>query len=176
MIRYGLILLLICFCAALVLSVTYKFTHARIEAQAITEEKSALDDVFLEATDFGEEKLGDETYYVAKKENKTIGYIIRAKQRGYASTITMLVGFDLGGQIVGVKILSQEETPGLGAKINEVRYGENKPWFLKQFEGKIAQELDLKNIQAITGATISSTAVLEGVKKAVSEFLSTVKQ
>ncbi|MBM3252260.1 MAG: RnfABCDGE type electron transport complex subunit G [Candidatus Omnitrophica bacterium] len=174
--RYGLILLLICFCASLVLSVTYKFTHSRIEAQAITEEKAALDGVYPEAADFGEEKLGDETYYVAKKDNKLMGYIIRAKTKGYASTINMLVGFDPKGIIKGIKILTQEETPGLGAKINEVRYGEDKPWFLKQFEGKKPQELDLKNIQAITGATISSTAVLEGVKKAVSEFLSTVKQ
>jgi electron transport complex protein RnfG len=158
-----------------VLSVTYKFTHSRIEAQAITEEKAALDGVYPEASDFGEEKIGDETYYVAKKDNKLIGYIIRAKNRGYASTITMLVSFDPKGEIKGIKILTQEETPGLGAKINEVRYGEKKPWFLQQFEGKRAQELDLKNIQAITGATISSKAVLDGVKKSVTDFLTQIK-
>lgn len=175
MIRYGLILLAICFCASLVLSVTYKFTHNRIEAQAINEEKAALDGVYPQASDFGEEKLGEETYYVAKKDNKVIGYIIRAKTKGYSSTITMLVGFDLGGEIKGIKILSQEETPGLGAKINEVRFGEDKPWFLQQFEGKKAQDLDLKNIQAITGATISSSAVIDGARDSVKDFLSKIK-
>jgi len=176
MIRYGIILLLICFCASMVLSITYKFTRSRIEAQAITEEKSALDDIFPEASDFGEEKLAGEAYYVARKDNKVLGYIIKAKAKGYASTINMLVGFDVKGVIKGIKILSQEETPGLGAKINEVRYGEHKPWFLKQFEGRKAQELDLKNIEAVTGATISSKAMLDGVKKAVSEFISALKQ
>lgn len=175
MIRYGLILLLICFCASLVLSVTYKFTRNRIEAQAITEEKGALDDVFPGASDFSEEKMQEETYYIARKDNKVLGYIIRAKNKGYASTINMLVGCDPKGVIQGIKILSQEETPGLGAKINEIRYGEDKPWFLQQFEGKKSQELDLKNIQAITGATISSSAVLEGVKKSVNEFLLKIK-
>ncbi|HOX54794.1 MAG: RnfABCDGE type electron transport complex subunit G [Candidatus Omnitrophica bacterium] len=175
MIRYGLILLLICFCAALVLSVTYKFTHTRIEAQAITEEKAALDVVYPQASDFSEEKLGDETYYAAKKDNKLIGYIIRAKTRGYSSTINMLVGFDPKGEIKGIKILSQEETPGLGAKINEVRFGDSKPWFLNQFEGKKAQELDLKSIQAITGATISSSAVIDGVRDSAKDFISKIK-
>jgi Predicted NADH:ubiquinone oxidoreductase, subunit RnfG len=87
----------------------------------------------------------------------------------------MLVGFDFKGEIKGIKILSQEETPGLGAKIDEIKFGEKKPWFLQQFEGRLAGELDLRDIQAITGATISSKAVLEGVKNSVSDFLEKAK-
>ncbi len=176
MIRYGMILLIICLCASLVLSVTYKFTHSRIEAQTAFEEKDALDEVFPGATDFEDKVLEGKTYYLAKKDSKTLGYIIRTETKGYSGTITMLVGFDFIGEIKGIEILSQQETPGLGAKIVEIRQGDQKPWFLRQFEGKSAPDLDLKDIQAITAATISSKAVLEGVKKSVTDFLLKVKK
>jgi len=175
MIRYGIILLIICFCASFVLSTTYKFTHSRIEAQQILEEKDALDEVFSQAGDFEEKSLDDSVYYIAKQGEVQLGYVIRAKAKGYGGQINMLVGFDLNGEIKGIKILTHSETPGLGAKINEIRYGENKPWFLKQFEGKSAVSLEMKDIQAITAATISSKAVLEGVKKSVMDFLKKIK-
>jgi electron transport complex protein RnfG len=176
MIRYGLILLTICLCASLVLSVTYQFTHSRIEAQLINEEKDALDEVFVGAVEFEENSLDGRSFYLAKKDNKDLGYIIKAQIKGYGGPIDMLVGFDFNGVIQGIKILTQNETPGLGAKIIEVRSGENRPWFLKQFEGKNVKDLELgKDIQAITAATISSRAVLEGVKTEVKEFLEKVK-
>lgn len=177
MLRYGIILLIICLCASFVLSVTYKFTHSRIEAQQVLEEKEALDEVFPEATNFESKTLDGETYYVAKQDNQDLGYIIRATTKGYSSLIKMLVGCDSKGEIKGIKILSQEETPGLGSKINEIRYGDKRPWFLKQFEGKNAKDIELKkDIQAIASATISSKAVLEGVKKSVKDFLTQIKQ
>lgn len=176
MLRFGIILLIICFSASLVLGVTYKFTHSRIEAQQVTEEKQALDEVFLEANKFEEKNLNGKNYYLAKKDGQELGYIIRAETKGYSGTIVMLVGFDFKGEIKGIKILTLQETPGLGSKINEVRQGEKKPWFLRQFEGRAADGLDLKGIQAISGATISSRAVLEGVKKSVTEFLTMLKQ
>lgn len=176
LIRYGIILLIICFFASLVLSVTYKFTHAKIEIQLVSEEKGSLDEVFLEATDFEEKTLDAAKYYLAKKGNKELGYIIKVETKGYSGPISMLVGFDFKGEIKGIKILSHTETPGLGAKINEVRSGESQPWFLKQFEEKKSDDLELaKNIQAVTAATISSRAVLEGVKKSVLDFLNAIK-
>lgn len=176
MIRYGLILLAICLCASLVLSTTYQFTRSRIEAQMVSEEKGALDEVFVGANEFEQGNSGEKSYYLAKKDGKVLGYIIKVETKGYGGVISMLVGFDFNGEIKGVEILSQNETPGLGAKINEIRYGEDSPWFLKQFEGKKAKELELgKDVQAITAATISSRAVLDGVKKEVSDFISKIK-
>lgn len=176
MIRYGLILLSICLIASLVLSVTNKFTQPRIEAQEIAEEKNSLVEVFPQADDFQEKESGDGRYYVAKKDNEELGYIIKAVHKGYGGPITMLVGFDSGGEIKGMKILSHTETPGLGAKINEVRYGETGPWFLRQFAGKNAREISLDDIQAVTAATISSKAVVEAVRESVTEFLTKVQQ
>jgi len=175
MIRYGLILLLICLCASLVLSVTYKITQARIEEQLTAEEKEALKDVFPQAATFEVQDLNGKVYYLAKKDRQQLGYVLKTEVKGYSSNIVMLVGFDQDGTIEGVEVLSQQETPGLGAKIVEIKSGEKKPWFLQQFEGKRAEDLNLQTINAITAATISSRAVVEGVKKSVEEFLSQIK-
>ena len=121
MIRYGLILFIICLCASLILSFTYKVTQAKIEAQLTADEKTALKEVFAPATSFEDRTLDDKTYYVAKKEGRELGYITKVEAKGYSSTIVMMVGFDKSGKIEGVEVLSQQETPGLGAKIIEVK-------------------------------------------------------
>ena len=87
----------------------------------------------------------------------------------------MLVGIDLKGKIVGINVTSQNETPGLGARVTETKPGEDRSWFLKQFEGKSASSLSLNNIDAITAATITSEAVINGVREQVTEFLSKIK-
>jgi Na+-translocating ferredoxin:NAD+ oxidoreductase RnfG subunit len=53
----------------------------------------------------------------------------------------MMAGVDLNGTIEGVAVLEHSETPGLGAKINEIRPGVSEPWFLKQFKGIISPAL-----------------------------------
>ena len=64
-------------------------------------------------------------------------------------------------------MLSQVETPGLGTKVEEVKYGEDDPWFTRQFLGKtanaVAVDKDGGDIQSITGATISSRALAKSV-------------
>jgi electron transport complex protein RnfG len=175
MLRYGIILLSICLAASLVLSFTYKITQAHIEAQLTADEKKALGEVFPQATSFEDKTFDGKSYYLATKDSQDLGYVTKVEAKGYSSTISMLVGFDQRGAIQGVEVLSQQETPGLGAKIAEIKSGEKKPWFLTQFKGKNSAELDLKNIQAITAATITSKAVVEAVKNSVEEFLLKVK-
>ena len=87
----------------------------------------------------------------------------------------MIAGVDSNGTIQGVAILEHSETPGLGARINEIRPGESEPWFLKQFKGKNARAIAIKkDIDAITGATISSKAVVDAINKTVSSFMSSL--
>ena len=92
------------------------------------------------------------------------GQAIPVSPRGYSGTIKMLVGIDKTGKVIGLKVLSQTETPGLGANV----VNQN---FLKQFIGKTAKDPiePKKDIDAITGATISSRAVCAGVKQALKE-------
>lgn len=105
-------------------------------------------------------------YYEAKKGDKVIGYIISTVGKGYSSYIKILVSTDPDLKIKSINILSHGETPGLGDEIE-------KESFKKQFEGKALENIELvkvetkDKIQAISGATISSRAVTNGIKEAM---------
>lgn len=171
MIRLGLILMSICLAAALILAGTYKITSPVIERQKANQEKEALGEILPQADEFLPKSEGGFTYYEGLRAKSRIGYALKVRAKGYSGNIDMLVGIDENGVISGIEILSQEETPGLGSRIAE-------PWFLRQFKGKTGSALKMSGphtgagIQAITGATISSAAVLEAVKKQVEDFLS----
>lgn len=177
MIRLALILMFICVVASGILAFTYKITKSHIEFQETSKEKASLSIVVPEANDFILKKVDSIDYYEAIKAGKLIGYVIPIETQGYSGLIKLQVGIDKNGIISGIVVLSQNETPGLGSKISEVRSGEKSPWFTDQFKGKSAKNLELSKtmIQAITGATISSRAVLDGVSKKVSEFLGKIK-
>lgn len=106
-------------------------------------------------------------YYDATSGGTTVAYIADTSGKGYSSFIQMMVSLDTGLKIKDVNILHHGETPGLGDQV------EDRKLFLDQFKGKALQQLVLikgetkENIQAITGATISSRAVTNGVRDAV---------
>lgn len=171
MVRFIMVLAVICILAALVLGVTYNTTRPLIAAQKEKEKKLALERVLPGADEYKQGLLGDRQFYIGYKDSGQIGYIIYAEADGYAGKIEMLVGIGGKGHITGIEILSQTETPGLGARCVEVKYGEEEPWFLRQFKGKHHSELELKNIEAITGATITTETIVNAAKEAVADFL-----
>ncbi len=107
------------------------------------------------------------------------GYIFVTRGNGYSSTIETMVGVDMYGKIRNAKILFQQETPGLGAKVEEIRYRETESWFTKQFKGKTVTDdirviKDGGNIDAVTGATISSRAVTNSINSGLVELEKTI--
>ena len=101
------------------------------------------------------------------------GWVVKAKGPGYADTIELLIGLDLPAErITGLYVLAQNETPGLG---NAIRDAE----FRDRFRNKAADK-DLaavkgkpaapNQIEAITGATVSSQSVCGIVNQAVADF------
>ena len=106
---------------------------------------------------------------VYDKDGRKIGRIYQTKSLGYGGYIYIKVGIDNNLKIKGVKILQHNETPGLGAKIT-------KSEFLNQFKNLDFKNLYLKKdspygkIDSITGATISSRAVVDGVRKLVEKI------
>ena len=161
----------ICLAASLVLAATYKLTAPAIEAQKTSQERQALKDVLTQADRFKELHAGRFDYYEGLKDKISVGYILKARAKGYSGNIDMLVAIDANGTIQAIEVLSHQETPGLGSRITEIKQGDKKPWFLEQFKGKFAAGLKMPDIQAISGATISSAAVLEAVKKEAEDFL-----
>ncbi len=100
-------------------------------------------------------------------EGKVVGLILLTEKAGFQSFIKALIGIDLSTkEITNVKILEHLETPGLGARIDE-------NIFLTQFQ---SQPLTEQKIDAITGATISSKAVIDSVKESTNEILRLIEE
>jgi len=165
--------------AAWALSVTYMNTKPKIDAYAEQEARRALKEVLPGASEFKPVNIGEQEYFIGYDgKGNRVGVSIKTKTRGYSGPIEMLVGLNMKGEITGLKILQQTETPGLGYNITE-------DWFSKQFIKLKTEDLSFKKedpkgkIEAITAATISSRAVLEGAKKAFGlygDFLSYLKK
>ncbi len=189
--RYALTLAVICLGAAGLLSAVHRVTQPKIIAQRLAEEQESLDEVFPGAAAFEPvEEEGETLYYNALDgQKRVLGYAFKAVRRGYSSDIVTMVGIRPDGRIVRIKILSQNETPGLGARIAEVIQEETlwdvvlrkvkvlsrpRPWFQERFDGRDAATLE-ETVDAITGATISSAAVIDSVQERAAEVLQQVK-
>ena len=183
MLRFGFILGLICIVAVGLLAGINTLTEPKIVARKEAEIKATLLELFPEGVKFKPVELNQETIYkVYDKDNNFLGIVFKAEGRGYSSKIETMAGMLKSGEICAIKILSQNETPGLGSRIAEVeeentiwdvlrgrkKEKTKKPWFQEQFKNKRIDQL--KDIQAITGATISSKAVIDSVNKKAQEL------
>jgi electron transport complex protein RnfG len=173
MIRFGGILLIVSAIAAAGLTAVYQVTKPRIDEQKAMELQDALA-VALPGADLQSLRpvtdQGHLLYYngfASPDTTRLVGRAFLASGFGYSSTILSMVGVDTTGKIIGIKILSQGETPGLGTKVQEIRRGEQWPWFQQQFLGRpvsgLAVDKDGGEIKGITGATISSRAVTKSI-------------
>ena len=107
---------------------------------------------------------------------ETVGYNITVTPKGYGGLIEMVVGISDEGRLTDIKILSHTETPGLGAKAAD-------PAFSGQFHEKIVEKIVVtttppaadNEIQAISGATITSEAVASGVNAALGYWAKNLK-
>lgn len=116
---------------------------------------------------------GDEVkVYTATAAGAPVGYAIETfSNNGFGGTIRLMVGFQPDGSICRIETLSQNETPGLGDKMQR-----NKSDFAVQFDGKnpadyhLAVKKDGGDVDAITAATISSRAFTDAVARAYKVF------
>jgi len=189
-IKYGLILTIICFAASGLLVCINLLTAPRIEVQIAEERNAAFKEVLIEAKRFEPvEKNGEAVYYRGLDKNgKVLGVVFTAQGKGYSSAIETVVGMLIDGTITGIKIVNHNETPGLGSRIAEFKDDTTlwdviggkkqkralKPWFQEQFSGKKTDQLG--EVQAITGATISSEAVIKSVQEKAREIERLIKQ
>jgi len=116
-----------------------------------------------------------EAYKVFDENKEIIGYSIVDFGNGFVEKIKVMIGVDKDLEnikIVGMEVLYRNETPGLGTKIEE-------PPFKTRFDNLSAEPNVImvksvaskdNEISAITGATISSKAVVDIVNKAVGKF------
>ncbi len=158
----------------------YQMVSPRIEANRLAEEKRAIFSVLPEAKDYvtidlevgeGDDKESLMIFRGVDDDNAPVGYAFVSEGPGFAAAIVMMVGLNINTEeLTGMKVLEQIETPGLGNKIAM------EP-FESQFRGlKIKPAITyIKNkkpesdnqIQAITGATISSVAIVKALNKTI---------
>jgi electron transport complex protein RnfG len=166
--RYRFILALICILVAASLVVVHSKPEPRIISQALADEGAALKDVLAAAENFEPVKSekGIVYYKAYNKDNKFIGVAFKTQSKGYSSIIEAMVGMTKDGTITAIKILKQNETAGVGARVVE-------PSFTGQFSNKNVQNLN--EVQAITGATVSSGAVIDAVTQKAKEIKELIK-
>lgn len=188
-IKLGAVLALFAIVATALVAFTENTTHDKIkenERQALLRAINVLiphnrydnnilsDTLILPPTD----ELGTQektTVYRARKDGKPVAVVLTSvAPDGYSGSITMLVGINYNGQLAGVRVINQNETPGLGDKIDD-----KKSNWVFAFTG-----LSLKNptedkwkvkkdggyFDQFTGATITPRAVVKAVKKSLEYY------
>lgn len=132
-----------------------------------------VDDMVLFKSKGGPDSL---EIYPARMEQDIVGYsIVGSSLKGFNGLVKVMVGFDTQGTIRNIVVLEQNETPGLGTKVKEDR-------FLSQFreknpsEFKLIVKKDRGDVDALTGATITSRAFNEAVQLAYEAFVEYTKQ
>lgn len=182
-VKLGSILFLICAIAALSLGFVNKITSPIIEKRGIDANNESRKIVLPDANEFkklppdvltgidGVENDMISEVYEGVNGSNLIGYTVKTLPKGYGGAIELMVGISKDGTLTGINIGSMSETPGLGSKAGE-------DGFKDQFKHKNAKEISVvkgktsseQEIEAISGATITSQAVTDGVNAAIKVF------
>ena len=175
-------------CTALV-AFTYRLTDQRIAAneQAWLEQslQPALSGLFFDSgvsesaltIPAPHELPGSEDaiiYRVYSGQSPVAALFVVSARDGYAGAIKMLVGVGMEGAVTGVHVLAHRETPGLGDRIES-----DKSDWVKQFDGRSlanpgSDDWKIKRnggeFDALTGASVTSRAVVKAVKETLQYF------
>lgn len=163
-------LFIITLVAGICLGATYYLTKEPIAKQRALAAEKARNEAYQGATfepvteDAMGEVMADEKFanvdsiYKAVVDGKE-GYVVTLRTKGYAGDVEIIVGVDADLAVTGVVVGKNSETPGLGANAKN-------PSFRDQFVGSKNPQLG-QDIDAMTGATITSKAVTDGVNIAL---------
>ncbi|NMB27678.1 MAG: RnfABCDGE type electron transport complex subunit G [Tissierellia bacterium] len=174
--KLGLILFIITAVSASVLAVSNNITEPRIAEADRKANDLAKQEVLETAEEFDildegklKEVAGSNSNIIEinegySKEGEIVGYTFKTKVKGYGGEMELIIGISTEGEVTGINILNHGETPGLGANATE-------SYFTDSFKNKLVDnELvavkdpsEDNEVQALTSATITTTAVVDGV-------------
>ena len=166
----------ICLVCSALLAGVYALTAEPIAAAAASKNEAAIKEVLPDTAVAIEEErtveMDGQTYaynLAYDAEGNTVGCAINVTTLGFGGPIVIKVGFDAQGTIWNTKVLSQAETPGLGAKCTEAAFAEQFKGF-NPSEKKLSVKKDGGDVDAITASTITSRAYTNGLNTAVRVF------
>ena len=164
--RIGGTLLLICAIVALVLSFVNTVTQEKIAQNETEQKRTAMVELFgsdkIEYTELDRlESDGErvEAVYRVAEDGSTVGYSVLVLSPGFGGDVQLTVAVTADKTVIGVKIVSMSETPGLGTRVDDADY-------LSQYAG-VTAGLSASEVDMISGAKKSSKAVLNGVVDAL---------
>ena len=161
-------LLLICAVTAGLLAGVNSITAPIIDELNAAKTQEAISAVLPGGFDTEIADYADATGIVSKVYQGANGYALEVLPGGFDNTITMMVGIDNEGKVLGISIVNHTETAGLGAVADA-----DTPKgiaFREQFigaSGSVSVTKDGGTMDAITGATITSRAICVGVNAAL---------
>ncbi len=171
-----LCLMVICLVCSALLAGVHALTKDPIAMAEKAKNDKAISSVLPEgATTFDEEKVfsfeGKDYTYVVGRDDKGnfVGCAIDVAPVGFGGPIKIKVGFNVEGVIWNTMVLSQAETPGLGAKCTEPSFADQ----FKQFDPaqkSLKVQKDGGDVNAITASTITSRAYADGLATAARVF------
>lgn len=167
------VLTVICIVVTLALSSANMITAKKITELSVKNQNDAMSKL-IDADEYKAETavLDGETvnYHTAVKDGENIGYIFTVDEKGYGGTVSVMTAINTDGTVAAVEILdASNETPGLGQNVKNSD-------FYTQFKGLAdnitvirggSANADNNEINAVTGATISSKAVTKAVNRAL---------
>lgn len=157
------VLLVICAAVGAVLAGVNTMTAPVIAANEARAANETYFAILPEADSFTQLSCDLEGVTAVLRADNGAGYVVTAQAQGYGGQVPAAVAFSQEGEVLQVMMMSNEETPGLGQKVLEED-------FCGQFAGRSAQTILLEDIDAISGATISSKAALSAVNLAIEAY------
>ena len=172
--KLTLVLFLICAIVAGVLGVVNELTYRRIDAQEQAKTAAAFSSIMkadkYEDVDFDKAAFStvDSIKRATTADGSEVGHVVTSTFSGAQGNITLAVGVDPDYKCTGISVISHSETSGLGA--NAASTGEVGVNFRAQFVGEdenIALTKAGGNIDALTGATITSRSITAAVANSI---------
>ena len=161
-------LLLICAVTAGLLAGVNSITAPIIDDLNAAKTQEAISAVLPGGFDTEIADYADASGIVSKVYQGANGYAVEVGPGGFDNTITMMVGIDNEGKVLGISVVNHTETAGLGA-VDDADTPKGIA-FREQFigaSGSVSVTKDGGTMDAITGATITSRAICVGVNAAL---------
>ena len=175
-VKNALVLMAFSLVLGFILGAVYKITEAPIAEATRQKELAAYKVVFENADTFNEVAVDEaaaaqimtdggfpdeinKAFEAVDASGNSLGYVVQLTTKdGYSGGIVMVVGITLDGTVNGFSVTSHSETSGLGTKAFDAAYAD-------QFKG--IASTDVSGVATISGATLTSTAVINGINAAV---------
>ena len=159
------VLAVICLVTSLLLAVTNSFTAPVIEENERRVAQAAYHELLPTAETFDTVEGWTTPNVLEIVTDPASGsYVIKAQGQGFGGMVPVIVAFGSDGNIIAVKFLENSETKGYGSRLYE------QPEWASQFTGMPAENFAISDIDALSGATMSTKGAVAGINDSIDGF------